>query len=66
MMGLIGIKVWIFRGELEPGQWSPPNIKTQTEREQGQRERGERGERGDRGDRGDRQGKSGRKPRKAG
>ena len=34
MMGIIGIKVWIFRGELEPGQWSPPNIKTQTERSQ--------------------------------
>jgi small subunit ribosomal protein S3 len=34
MMGLIGIKVWIFRGELEPGQWSPPNIKTQSERNQ--------------------------------
>jgi small subunit ribosomal protein S3 len=36
VMGLIGIKVWIFRGELEPGQWSPPNIKTQQERGQGQ------------------------------
>ncbi len=34
MMGLIGVKVWIFRGELEPGQWSPPNIKTQSERNQ--------------------------------
>jgi small subunit ribosomal protein S3 len=32
VMGLIGIKVWIFRGELEPGQWSPPNIKTSQER----------------------------------
>lgn len=32
VMGLIGIKVWIFRGELEPGQWSPPNIKTAQER----------------------------------
>lgn len=32
LMGLIGIKVWIFRGELEPGVWSPPNIKTQQER----------------------------------
>jgi small subunit ribosomal protein S3 len=62
MMGLIGIKVWIFRGELERGQWSPPNIKTQAEREAQQG--GDRGprERGDRG-RGD---KSGRRPRKAG
>ncbi|HEY9787335.1 MAG TPA: 30S ribosomal protein S3 [Candidatus Obscuribacterales bacterium] len=34
VMGLIGIKVWIFRGELEPGQWSPPNIKTQSDRPQ--------------------------------
>lgn len=33
VMGLIGVKVWIFRGELEPGQWSPPNVKTQQERE---------------------------------
>ncbi len=43
MMGLIGIKVWIFRGELEPGQWSPPNIKTQSERNQqgGDQQRGD-------------------------
>ncbi|CAN5331029.1 30S ribosomal protein S3 [soil metagenome] len=44
MMGLIGIKVWIFRGELEPGQWSPPNIKTQSERNQqggGEQQRGD-------------------------
>lgn len=65
VMGLIGIKVWIFRGELEPGQWSPPNIKTQAERGEGgggERGGGQRGERGDRG-----QGnKSGRRPRKAG
>src|SRR5438270_1977989 len=32
MMGLIGIKVWIFRGELEPGVWSPPNVKAASER----------------------------------
>jgi small subunit ribosomal protein S3 len=32
MVGLVGTKVWIFRGELEPGQWSPPNIKIQQER----------------------------------
>lgn len=65
VMGLIGIKVWIFRGELEPGQWSPPNIKTQTERGEGGQGGGERGGRGERGDRG--QGnKSGRRPRKAG
>jgi small subunit ribosomal protein S3 len=43
MMGLIGIKVWIFRGELEPGQWSPPNIKTQTERGQEAKDREQRG-----------------------
>ena len=34
MVGLVGTKVWIFRGELEPGQWSPPNIKIQQERGQ--------------------------------
>jgi len=54
VMGLIGVKVWIFRGELEPGQWSPPNIKVSTERGQG----GERQERGPV--------KSGRRARKAG
>jgi small subunit ribosomal protein S3 len=54
VMGLIGIKVWIFRGELEPGQWSPPNIKTSQERSQ-QEPRAER------------QGaKSGRRSKKAG
>lgn len=58
VMGLIGIKVWIFRGELEPGQWSPPNIKTSAERPQG----------GGEGVREPRSGpsKSGRKTRKAG
>lgn len=36
VMGKIGIKVWIFRGELEPGIWSPMNIKAPSERpEQG-------------------------------
>lgn len=34
LMGLIGIKVWIFRGELGAGQWSPPNIKLSTDRDQ--------------------------------
>ncbi len=63
VMGRIGIKVWIFRGELEPGQWSPPNIKTQQERERGQ---GGGGEGGQRPERGERSGKSGRKPRKQG
>ncbi|MEZ4537543.1 MAG: hypothetical protein R3D26_21455 [Cyanobacteriota/Melainabacteria group bacterium] len=52
-MCIIGIKVWIFRGELESGQWSPPNIKAQTDR--GGQERGERGPL-----------KSGRRSRKAG
>jgi len=57
VMGIIGIKVWVFRGELESGQWSPPNIKTQSERsgEGGMRERGDRGPM-----------KAGRKSRKAG
>ncbi len=32
MVGLIGVKVWVFRGELERGQWSPPNIKIQQDR----------------------------------
>jgi small subunit ribosomal protein S3 len=54
VMGLIGIKVWVFRGELEPGQWSPPNIKTSQERGQ-QEQRPERGG-----------AKSGRRTRKAG
>lgn len=39
MMGLIGIKVWIFRGELEPGVWSPPNVKAPSERPDQQGER---------------------------
>src|SRR5438270_3002191 len=42
MMGLIGIKVWIFRGELEPGQWSPPNIKAPGERPEQAAARAER------------------------
>lgn len=54
VMGIIGIKVWIFRGELEPGQWSPPNIKTQSERNQ------------ERPERGGALNKSGRRARKAG
>lgn len=54
MMGKIGIKVWIFRGELEPGQWSPPNIKTQTDRPQEAQSSQRGGQR------------SGRKTRKAG
>ncbi len=50
-MGLIGIKVWVFRGELSRGQWSPPNTKAPGERPEGEgrgrRDRGDRG--GDRG-----------------
>jgi small subunit ribosomal protein S3 len=42
MMGLIGIKVWIFRGELAPGQMSPPNIKAPTERTEQAAQRAER------------------------
>ncbi len=42
VMGLIGIKVWIFRGELEPGQWSPPNTKAPTERSEQAQQRQER------------------------
>src|SRR5208282_4205429 len=63
VMGLIGIKVWIFRGELEQGQWSPPNVKIQSERSgaQGGGGGGQDAPREPR--RGDRAGK---KPRKAG
>lgn len=69
-MGLIGIKVWVFRGELERGQWSAPNIKAPTERGEGEgggrrERRPDRGERGERGDRPDRGG-GGRKPKKQG
>ncbi|MBY0356934.1 MAG: 30S ribosomal protein S3 [Candidatus Obscuribacterales bacterium] len=61
-MGLIGIKVWVFRGELERRQWSPPNIKISTDRnEEGGRRQGNRPDKGDRG--GD---KTGRRPKKAG
>lgn len=42
MMGLIGIKVWIFRGELEPGVWSPPNVKAASERPEQAANRAER------------------------
>jgi small subunit ribosomal protein S3 len=65
-MGIIGIKVWIFRGELERGQWSPPNVKISSERQGGEEGQGggrrpdRRPDRGDRGDRG------GRKPKKQG
>jgi small subunit ribosomal protein S3 len=62
MMGLIGIKVWIFRGELEPGQWSPPNIKTQSERNQ----QGGDQQRGDNRGGGPGNKNSGRRSRKAG
>lgn len=51
LMGLIGIKVWIFRGELESGVWSPPNIKAPSERGHGQS-----GDRGGEGQRPERQG----------
>jgi small subunit ribosomal protein S3 len=63
MMGLIGIKVWIFRGELEPGQWSPPNVKTQSERNQ---QGGEGQQRGDNRGGGPGNKNSGRRSRKAG
>jgi len=43
VMGIIGIKVWICRGELEPGQWSPPNIKAPSERPEHAAQRQERG-----------------------
>lgn len=57
-MGLIGIKVWVFRGELTRGQWSPPNVKTPSERAEGG-EGGRRERRPDRGDRGNRGGGGG-------
>jgi small subunit ribosomal protein S3 len=60
-MGLIGIKVWVFRGELMRGQWSPPNIKAPTERsEDGTGGGGRRPERGPRPDRDNRGGDRGR------
>jgi small subunit ribosomal protein S3 len=58
MMGLIGVKVWIFRGELDRGQWSPPNIKLQTERSQQEGQARPERERT--------QGRAGKKSRKAG
>lgn len=42
LMGLIGIKVWIFRGELDPGVWSPPNVKAASERPEQAANRAER------------------------
>ncbi len=45
MVGLVGVKVWVFRGELERGQWSPPNIKMQQDRD---RDRAGRADRADR------------------
>lgn len=59
MMGIIGIKVWIFRGELEPGVWAQPNVKAPNERPDQQG--GERGGRSDRGNRGER---TGRRPKR--
>jgi small subunit ribosomal protein S3 len=55
VMGIIGIKVWIFRGELERGQWSPLNTKAPGERSDQGAPRAERG--------GPRQG---RRPKKVG
>jgi small subunit ribosomal protein S3 len=57
MMGLIGIKVWIFRGELEPGVWSPPNVKAASERPQDAADRAQRQGRGER---------TGRRPKRNG
>ncbi len=54
VMGKIGVKTWIYRGELERGQWAPPNVKTSAERPQ----EGQRPERGGV--------KPGRRARKAG
>jgi small subunit ribosomal protein S3 len=62
-MGLIGIKVWVFRGELMRGQWSPPNIKAPTERsEDGTGGGGRRERRPDNRD--NRGGDKGRRPKK--
>jgi len=36
VMGIIGVKVWIYRGELERGQWSTPNIKAPGDRSDAQ------------------------------
>jgi small subunit ribosomal protein S3 len=58
MFGIIGVKVWVFKGEVMPGEMAPPNIKTQ--RPPGEPEgggpSGRRGPGGDRGERGERSG----------
>ena len=61
MMGLIGIKVWIFRGELERGVWSPPNIKAPSERSEQAGQRMERGQGGGGAGR-----REGRRPKRTG
>jgi small subunit ribosomal protein S3 len=61
LMGIIGVKVWVFRGELDRGQWSPPNIKVSVDRtpEQQRLDRLERSER-------ERAARSGRRPKRGG
>lgn len=61
--GIIGIKVWICKGEVYGKRDLSPNIgvaSTPKPGAGGGRERGERNERGDRGDRGNRGGRGGR------
>lgn len=58
--GIIGIKVWICKGEVYGKRDLSPNIGIASTPKGGGKERGERSERGDRGDRGDRGGRGGR------
>jgi small subunit ribosomal protein S3 len=46
-MGIIGVKVWIFKGEILPGEKSDENIKAKGSAAPHSEGRGERGERGD-------------------
>ena len=57
--GHIGVKVWIYKGEILPGAKREEPIEEQMAR-RSRRPRGERGERPDRGGRGERPGRGGR------
>lgn len=58
--GIIGIKVWICKGEVYGKRDLSPNVGIASTPKAGTKERGERSERGERGDRGDRGGRGGR------
>ena len=54
--GVIGVKCWVYKGEILPGGFRP-NLRNEPEPRRAPRpDRRERGDRGDRGDRGPRQG----------